>query len=161
VARIDNEVRITNSVLDRLLDFEPEVSREAIASRSKSLREMKQSVRRDLEWLLNTRQVAGGVPPDLKETNDSVAAYGLPDFTHLSIDSLADQKFIKREVEEAIRRFEQRLANVIVSIESPRSVERLLRFRIDAQLKIDPAPEAITFDTVLQLGSGEYTVRAD
>lgn len=159
--RTDNEVRVTNSVLDRLLDFEPEMSREAAASRSKSLRDMKQSVRRDLEWLLNTRQIAGGLPPDLKETNNSVAAYGLPDFTHLSIDSGADQKFIKREVEEAIRRFEQRLESVVVSIEPARSLERILRFRIDAQLKIDPAPEPITFDTVLQLGSGEYTVRGD
>lgn len=159
--RTDNEIRVTQSVLDRLLDFEPEISRDPAASRSKNLRELKQSVRRDLEWLLNTRQVAGGVPQDLKETTNSVAAYGLPDFTHLSIDSGADQKFIKREVEEAIRRFEQRLENVVVSIEPSRSLERVLRFRIDAQLKIDPAPEPITFDTVLQLGSGEYTVRGE
>ena len=161
MARTDNEVRVTNSVLDRLLDFEPEMSREAVASRSKSLRELKQSVRRDLEWLLNTRQVAGGVPSDLKETTNSVAAYGLPDFTHLSIDSGVDQKFIKREVEEAVRRFEQRLDNVVVSVEPVKSTERILRFRIDAHLRIDPAPEPITFDTVLQLGNGEYTVRAE
>ena len=161
MARTDNELRVTNSVLDRLLDYEPEISREAVASRSKSLRELKQSVRRDLEWLLNTRQVAGGVPADLKETTNSVAAYGLPDFTHLSIDSGVDQKFIKREVEEAVRRFEQRLDNVVVSVEPVRSTERILRFRIDAQLKIDPAPEPITFDTVLQLGNGEYTVRSE
>jgi type VI secretion system protein ImpF len=161
MARTDNEVRVTNSVLDRLLDYEPEMTREAVGSRSKSLRELKQSVRRDLEWLLNTRQVAGGVPSELKETTNSVAAYGLPDFTHLSIDSVADQKFIKREVEEAVRRFEQRLENVVVSVEPVRSTERILRFRIDAHLRIDPAPEPITFDTVLQLGSGEYTVRAE
>lgn len=161
MARIDNEARITNSVLDRLLDYEPEMSREAVATRSKSLRDLKQSVRRDLEWLLNTRQMAGGVPSDLKETSNSVAAYGLPDFTHLSIDSGADQKFIKREVEEAIRRFEQRLENVVVSMETAKSIDRVLRFRIDAHLKIDPVPEPITFDTVLQLGNGEYMVRAE
>lgn len=161
MARTDNEVRVANSVLDRLLDYEPEMTREAVASRSKNLRELKQSVRRDLEWLLNTRQVAGGIPPDLKETTNSVAAFGLPDFTHLSIDSVGDQKFIKREVEEAIRRFEQRLENVVVSIEPVRSTERILRFRIDAHLKIDPVPEPITFDTVLQLGNGEYMVRSE
>ena len=160
MARTDNEVRVTNSVLDRLLDYEPEISREALASRSKSLRELKQSVRRDLEWLLNTRQIAGGVPADLKETNNSVAAFGLPDFTHLSIDSGGDQKLIKREVEEAVRRFEPRLENVVVSIETTRSTERMLHFRIDAHLRIDPAPEPITFDTMLQLGNGEYVVQA-
>src|SRR6266542_5705646 len=85
MARTDNEVRVTTSVLDRLLDYEPEITREPIASHSKSLRQLKQSVKRDLEWLLNTRQVAGGLPPGLKEINRSVAAYGLPDFTVISI----------------------------------------------------------------------------
>ena len=161
MARTDNELRVTTSVLDRLLDYEPEITREPIASRSKNLRQLKQSVQRDLEWLLNTRQVAGGLPSELKETNNSVAAFGLPDFTNLSIDSADDQKFIKREIEEAVRRFEQRLEGVVVSIEPVRPTERVLRFRIDARLKIDPAPERITFDTVLQLGSGEYQVRTE
>ncbi len=159
MARTDNELRVTTSVLDRLLDYEPEITREPIASRSKNLRQLKQSVQRDLEWLLNTRQVAGGLPSELKETNNSVAAFGLPDFSSLSIDSADDQKFIKREIEEAVRRFEQRLEGVVVSIEPVRPTERVLRFRIDARLKIDPAPEPITFDTVLQLGSGQYQVR--
>ena len=159
MARTDNEVRVVLSVLDRLLDYEPEISREPIASRSKSLQQLKQGVRRDLEWLLNTRQVPDGIPPELKETANSVASYGLPDFTHLSMESGDDQKFVKREIEELVRRFEQRLESVVVSVEPVRSSERLLRFRIDARLKIDPAPEPITFDTVLQLGSGQYTVR--
>jgi len=161
MARTDNEVLITTSVLDRLLDYEPEVSREPPSSRSKNLRQLKQSVRRDLEWLLNTRQSILGLTTELKETNNSVATYGLPDFTHLSIDSAGDQKFIKREIEETVRRFEQRLEGVIVTIEPVSSVERILRFRIDARLKIDPAPEPITFDTVLQLGSGQYLVQGD
>ena len=161
MARTDNEVRVTPSVLDRLLDYEPELSREPLATRAKSLRQFKQAVRRDLEWLLNTRQIAEGLSPDLKETNDSLAAYGLPDFTTLSIESDADLKQIKREVEETIRRFEQRLENVVVSFEAGRPAERGLRFRIDARLKVDPAPEPITFDTVLQLGSGQYLVRGE
>jgi len=158
LARTDNEVRVALSVLDRLLDFEPEINREPLASRSKNLRQLKQAVRRDLEWLLNTRQVPDGIPPELKETSNSVASYGLPDFTHMSMESGDDQKFVKREIEELVRRFEPRLEGVVVSVESVRSSERLLRFRIDARLKIDPAPEPITFDTVLQLGSGQYTV---
>lgn len=159
--RTDNEVRVTTSVLDRLIDYEPELTREPIASRSKNLRQLKESVRRDLEWLLNTRQIAGGLPPELKEINNSVAAYGLPDFTHLSIDSPVDQKHIKREIEETVRRFEQRLEGVIVTVEAGREKERVLRFRIDGRLKIEPAPEPITFDTMLQLGSGQYRVSAE
>lgn len=52
----DNEIRITPSIVDRLLDFEPTNPNEAPKSRSQGMRELKQSVRRDLEWLLNTRQ---------------------------------------------------------------------------------------------------------
>lgn len=159
--RTDNEVRVNTSVIDRLIDYEPEVSRESVASRSKNLRQLKQSVRRDLEWLLNTRQRAGGIPDELKEACDSVAMFGLPDFTSLSIHSADDQKFIKHEVEEAIRRFEQRLEGVVVSLEPAAAADRVLRFRIDARLKIAPAPEPITFDTALRLENGVYEVQTD
>jgi type VI secretion system protein ImpF len=161
MARTDNEVRVTTSVLDRLLDYEPEVSRESLTSRSKNLRQLKQSVRRDLEWLLNTRQRAGGLPEELKEASDSVVMFGLPDFTTLAMDNADDQNYIKHEIEEAVRRFEQRLEGVVVSVEPALATDRVVQFRIDARLKIDPAPEPITFDTVLQLGSGEYAVRTD
>lgn len=159
--RTDNELRITLSVLDRLIDYEPEISREAVGSRSKKLRELKQSVRRDLEWLLNTRHHTEGLQPELKETMNSVASFGLPDFSSLSTDSEDDQKLIKLEIETAVRRFEQRLEAVVVSFEPSFGSERVLRFRIDARLRVDPEPEPITFDTVLQLGTGEYQVRSD
>ncbi|HMF55830.1 MAG TPA: type VI secretion system baseplate subunit TssE [Pyrinomonadaceae bacterium] len=161
MSRIDNEVRVTVSVLDRLLDYEPEVSRESIATRAKNLRQLKQSVRRDLEWLLNTRQTVGGAPPDLKELSRSLAAYGLPDFTALSTESEDDQKRMQSDIEDAIRIFEPRLEDVEVSIEPARSTERILRFRIDARLRVEPAPEPVTFDTMLQLGSGQYIVQGE
>jgi type VI secretion system protein ImpF len=159
--RTDNEVRVTPSVLDRLLDFEPELTREPMASRAKSLRQLKLAVRRDLEWLLNTRRVATEIPADLKEVSRSVANYGLPDFSGLSIESPAEQKRMRREIQETIATFEARLENVVVTLEPKRDTERALRFRIDARLKIEPAPEPVTFDTVLQLGSGQYEIRGD
>ena len=65
IKRTDNEVRITPSVFDRLLDFEPQLTSEAPKSRAKSLRELKQSVRRDIEWLLNTRRTPMEVDANL------------------------------------------------------------------------------------------------
>src|SRR6266545_3142344 len=103
MARFEEEVRITPSVLDRLIDYEPEVTQEPLASRSKNLRQLKQSVKRDLEWLLNTRQVAGGLPPGLRELNRSVAAYGLPDFTVISIRNEDDQELMRRAITTAIK----------------------------------------------------------
>ncbi len=161
MARTDNEVRVTISVLDRLIDYEPEISRESVASRQKSLRQLKQSVKRDLEWLLNTRQVVGGIPAELTEVNDSLAAYGLPDFTAVSIKSPAEQNRIRREIEMAIAIFEPRLSDVSVYIEPMSETERMLRFRIDARLLVDPAPEPVTFDTALQISSGQYVIQGE
>ena len=161
MSRFDNEIRVTPSVLDRLIDYDPEKSQEPISSRSKSLRLLKQSVKRDLEWLLNTRQVAGGIPADLKELSNSLAAYGLPDFTHTSLKSPTDQGRIRRTVEQTISIFEPRLEDVIVTLEPMTEGERVLRFRIDGRLRVEPAPEPVTFDTYLHLGSGQYIVKGD
>lgn len=161
MARSDNEIRITLSVLDRLIDEDPQLSTEAPASRPKSLRQLKLAVRRDLEWLLNTRQVVTGIPEDLKETTHSLASYGLPDFTSYSIKSPAERNKVRRALENAISTFEPRLADVLVSIDPLRENERVIKFRVDARLKVDPVPEPITFDTVLQLGTGKYIVQGE
>ncbi|MEW6209057.1 MAG: type VI secretion system baseplate subunit TssE [Acidobacteriota bacterium] len=157
--RIDNEIRITPSVLDRLIDYEPEVSREPPASRSRSLRQLKQSIKRDLEWLLNSRQVATELPPDLEELNRSLAAYGLADFTQLNVKTQADQNRLRRAIENAISLFEPRLEDVIVTLMPAERLQTSVRFRIDARLRIEPAPEPVTFDTSLEIASGEYVVK--
>ncbi|MEP7341350.1 MAG: type VI secretion system baseplate subunit TssE [Acidobacteriota bacterium] len=161
MSRFDNEIRITPSVLDRLIDHEPGVTREATAARSKSLRDLKEAVKRDLEWLLNQRQVVGGVPPDLKELTHSLAAYGLPDFSSASVKSPADQVRMQRALETAISTFEPRLENVTVTLLPVRNVDQRLRFRIDARLRVEPAPEPVTFDTVLRAGIDKYEVKAE
>ncbi|MBI1745330.1 MAG: type VI secretion system baseplate subunit TssE [Acidobacteria bacterium] len=161
MSRATNEIRITPSVLDRLIDYEPEISSESHRSRLRGLRELKQAVKRDLEWLLNTRQPIEPPSAELKELNSSVAVYGLPDFTSLNAKNRTDQNRMRRAVEAAIRVFEPRLVNVAVTLEAMRENERLMRFRIDAHLKVEPAPEPITFDTVLQLDNGQYLVREE
>ncbi len=40
-------------------------------------------------------------------------------------------------------------------------LERAFRFKIEARLRIDPVPEPISFDTTLQLGSGNFAVKGD
>jgi type VI secretion system protein ImpF len=159
--RTDNEIRITPSVLDRLIDYEPELPREPIASRARGLRQMKEAVKRDLEQLLNTRQPGDWLPADLKELNSSLAAYGLPDFSSVSIKSPAEQVRLRRALESAIGMFEPRLEDVIVTLLPPGDLQRSLHFRIDARLRVEPAPEPVTFDATLQLASGQYMVREE
>jgi type VI secretion system protein ImpF len=159
MVRTDSETRITPSILDRLLDFEPDLTREPPASRARSLRELKQSVRRDLEWLLNTRSHLGEAASQLEEVNKSMAVYGLPDFTGMGVKSPGEQKMLVNSLETAIRLFEPRLMDLHVTLEPIDEIKRVLKFRIEARLKVDPVPEPVTFDTVLQMGSGQFEVR--
>jgi len=159
--RTDHEVRITLSILDRLIDYEPEVSQESVASRSRNLRQLKSAVRRDLEWLLNTREYIGDIPSDLRELHHSVAVYGLPDFTSTSIKDPNNQERLRRAIEEEIRLFEPRLEAVTVTLIASNEKERAMHFRIDGQLRIDPISEPVSFDTHLEPGSGHFTLKGE
>ena len=149
------ETTITISVLDRLIDQEPENRMENPLSRAQSVRLLKSSVRRDLEWLLNTRRIAE--PPDegLKELNKSTYVYGLPDLSTLSMANSADQNRLVRQILGTINLFEPRLTNVrLVLVETPDAGKKDVRLRIEAMLRMDPVPEPITFDTLIELKSG-------
>ena len=159
--RFDYEIRITPSVLDRLLDDDPIETREAPASRQRNLEQLKESVKRDLEWLLNTRQTVGGSPTGLKELNHSLAAYGLPDFSSFTVKSPGDQARMRQILETAISTFEPRLENVIVTLVPVDDAEQKLKFRIDARLRVEPVPEPVAFDTVLQTVNNQYRVMAE
>lgn len=158
MTRIDHTLKVVPSVLDRLIDLDPRESKEAPQSRTNSLRQLKQSVLRDLDWLLNTRH-GFRVPEDLEEATRSVACYGLPDFTSLSVQSHSDLTQLSKDIENAIRFFEPRLQNLTVSFLNTNESERQVGFRIDAQLDVDPTPEPVSFDTVLNSGNGSFTVQ--
>src|SRR5579862_6814953 len=155
----DPAAAVTLSTLDRLIDGDPGNSSEASPTRSQSVRQLKEALRRDLEWLLNTRRIA--VPPDesLKELNRSVYVYGLPDFTAYSLKNPKDQAKLVRFLHTTVKLFEPRLANMRVVPLDEIAATRTLRFRIEGLLMMDPSPERVSFDTVLELTRGEYEVR--
>jgi type VI secretion system protein ImpF len=128
-------------------------------TRSQSLRYYKEALKRDLEWLLNTRQPP---IPELVEyplAKASVINFGLPDITSLGLSSASDHGRLRKAIEVCLRNFEPRLMDVRVTLEGSDMTDRRLRFHIEGNLKLDPAPEEISFDTVLELSSGEYKVK--
>jgi type VI secretion system protein ImpF len=146
------------SVIDRLIDREPHNRNEAQSARAQSIKELKDSIRRDLEWLLNTRRTPAEPPATARELWRSVYCYGLPDITGMAVQSSDDQTRLARTVESTIAAFEPRLLNVTVSLLPSNPGSRRLRFKIEALLRTDPAPARISFDTTLELTSGEYDV---
>jgi type VI secretion system protein ImpF len=65
-------------------------------------------------------------------------------------------------IEQTLATFEPRLRKVKVeTLEAAGGAKHVLRFQIEGLLDMDPAPELISFDTLLQLSSGEYQVKGD
>ena len=151
----ETERVLRRPMLDRLLQTgEPEPR-----TWSESVRALKASLMRDIDWLLNTRRIAEPAPQALVELNQSVYHYGLPDVTSLSADSMETRRLLLRQVEECLRQFEPRLASVRVSeAESKNESSRQLRFVVEGMLQLDPVPEPIVFDTVLDSSSGHFNV---
>jgi type VI secretion system protein ImpF len=161
-----NEIERTAqpSLLDRLVDHEPRVASDPPLTLAESVRRAKAALRRDLEWLLNTRRTAEPAPEGLEELRRSLYHFGLPDISSLSNDSVADRMRLLQNVEDTIAAFEPRLANVHVSLveqTEEKTHRRELHFVIEATLRMEPSPERVVFDTVFELASGEVRVKGD
>ena len=155
----EREGPVTLSVLDRLIDQEPERKLEPPLTRAQSLRELKAALRRDLEWLLNTRRTIEEPPASLKELEHSLYNYGLPDVSSLYLRSSNDQDTLLKAIRVAINFFEPRLLNIKVTLEPAADDTRVIRFGIEGLLRMDPAPEHVFFDTMLEPMSGQYQVK--
>lgn len=161
MARREAAGPVTLSVLDRLIDREPKDRLEVPLTRAQSLRELKLALKRDLEWLLNNRKTIDPAPESAVETNRSVYHYGFSDISSRSTHSSRDQAEIVREMETVISIFEPRLKRARVRMEPVEGSFRVLRFVIEGLLCMDPAPEPVRFDTVLELGKGEYEIKGE
>ncbi len=133
------------------------------------------SVRRDLEWLLNARRIIDDPDLDFTESKErrrletgeveyeevekSVYKYGLPDFTVYGLNSPNDADLLVQTVRKALKVFEPRLSDVkVIPVDVQTKGLRQVRFRIEAKLRMDPASERISFDTTLELSSGQYEI---
>lgn len=149
--RVDKDKNLRPSILDRLIDNDPTSPQDTEKSRHSKLKDLRNAVRRDLEHLLNTRYRVIAPPEHLIEVNESFINYGMPDLATVNmIDIKRKNEFIKN-VEFIIRTFEPRFKTVRVQyLDNPDKTDRTLRFRIDALMYADPAPEEVVFDSVLE-----------
>jgi len=162
-SRAELEQTVQQSLLDRLIDLSPNEKSEGAITWAQSVRDLKRSVHRDLESLLNTRRTPNAATEALPELKASLYNYGLPDISSMSRDAHDSRTRLLRLVEEAISTFEPRLANVRASLveDSAGANRRDLHFVIHALLRMDPNPEPVLFDTTLDASSGAYQVTGD
>ena len=146
------------SLFDRLMNDSARSAANPVISRL-SIEELKDTVARDLEAMLNTRAV---IPEDLlknfPECGKSIVAYGLNDFAGMSLASIDDRSAICRSLEGAIARHEPRLRNVRATLEIREGAINRLNFAISALLVVNAAREAVSFDAVLQPSTLQYSI---
>jgi type VI secretion system protein ImpF len=156
---LNRDQLLVTSVLDRLLDDEPQSSRDQPRQQHRVLSDLKKNVCRDLHDLLNTRSRCGSWPAGCESLEATLANYGLPDFANLHSEEF------RKLVEEVIRRYEPRFKQVRVKLLNNAGgsarADRTLRFRIDALLYAEPSPEPLVFDSELEPVKGTIAVKAE
>lgn len=147
-------------LLDRLIDDAPEVERDTPISAAEAIAILRRSVRRDIEALLNAKRRWRSWDEEYDELALSPVGYGISDFSAGAFNEPAQRDRLRAQIENMIRRFEPRLAQVrVVLIDSDNTLEATLRLRIEALLRCEPAPEPIAFDTLVDAATAEVQVK--
>jgi len=160
ITKLENRLTLSApSVLDRILDDHPGELSETTRSMVADLKRHRQVVAKDLQNLLNTRCAALNVPAvDFPNALKSMLTYGITDLSSLSLLSPKDRTRLVEAISIAIERHEPRLTDIVVTLNEPEEFERMLRFRVDAILKIHPNRPPMVFDATLQLSSNAYQI---
>lgn len=151
MARVDKKKKLRPSILDRLFDDEPDNQTEIDPGQHQKLKQLRASVRRDLENLMNARFRVMEPAEEYLQLDKSLLNYGLPDLATINITDLEKRKEFTSRMEKILREFEPRFKEVNVSyLDNNDNTDRTLRFRIDATLYADPSPEVVIFDSILE-----------
>ena len=152
--------RVQQPLLDRLIDDAPDQQRDPAMSGADSMLALRNSVRRDLEALLNARRRWRSWPVHLSHLASSPVGYGIPDFASGAFSDARRREELRLEIEATIRRFEPRFLSVRVHlIDTQDRLETTLRLRIEAVVHAEPAPEPVTFDTLVDPTTADVVVR--
>ncbi len=147
-------------LLDRLMDDAPDVERDPPLSMAEAVALLRRSVRRDIEALLNARRRWRSWPDGYRELAVSPVGYGVTDFAAGAFNDPEQRDRLRAGIEQTIRRFEPRLAQVrVILVDSDNTQEATLRLRIEAILQVEPAPEPIVFDTLVDPATAEVQVK--
>lgn len=163
MAELTTKERLQPSLLDRLTDLAPGHQQEAREQRVLSFRQLKQSVLRDLSWLLNTPAMDSVESlVDFPEAERSVINYGIPALSGSNLSSLSAQK-LQQQIKQAIINFEPRImANTLrleLLVDNQQMSHIAVCFKIEGDLWAQPLPVRLYIRSDLDLETGEVTVK--
>lgn len=146
-------------LLDRLSDDEPDNTKESRIGRGFSMQRYRESVLRDLRWLLNApSKTPGDGLEDFPEVERSVINFGTPDLCGISPSSL-NLGELEREMAECIARFEPRILRHTLTVRAVPGVNKsspnIIGFEIHGSLWANPVPEELFLKSELDLETGQ------
>ena len=162
MAELLPQERLQPSLLDRLTDDAPEAREESRDKRVLGLSQLRQSVLRDVGWLLNTVHLEASQDlTDFPHVVNSTVNYGIPDLAGSSAVG-RDTLTLERAVRQAVINFEPRILpdtlKVTVRIEPEQMSRHAMSFIIEGQLWAQPVPLSLYLKTELDLETGSVTV---
>jgi len=165
MAELTTKERLQPSLLDRLTDDEPDKLQESRDKRVLSSQRLRDSVRRDLNWLFNTTNLAAIQSLDgYPEVERSTLNYGLPDLAGRTSSSV-DRDLMERLLRRAIWEYEPRLLRSSIRVQLSVDMNELnhnaMNFSIQAELWAQPLPLRLFLRTDLDLETGEAVVTED
>ena len=152
--------RLQPALLDRLTDDEPGKKVEARDARVLSRRRLRESVLRDLAWLLNATQLeAVGTLAHAPQVRRSVVNFGLPAMSG-NVASSLDVMELGRAIREAILTFEPRILPASLEIRTllePGALDHhnVIGVEIRGQLWAQPVPMEFLVRTDFDLETGK------
>lgn len=155
-------VALQASLLDRLTDDAPHSKVEARERRTVNIEGLRQSLKRDLSWLMNAVNLDSSQPVgDWPAVKSSVVNYGIPSLSGLTLSGI-DPHQLERELRDCLLMFEPRLLRrslrVALDVHEERMSASAVTFVIDGELYATPEPERIRLRTQLDLDLGTVTV---
>ncbi|CAL1239732.1 type VI secretion system baseplate subunit TssE [Candidatus Methylocalor cossyra] len=153
--------RLQPSLLDRLTDDAPEQRQEDRDKRVLTLRGLRQSVVRDLSWLLNSTGLEAAVNLEAyPEVAHSVLNYGIPVLAGRVLAGL-DSVTLERRIRQAVLAFEPRLLPHSVKIgvvASDTMSQTALVFTLEGELWAQPLPLHLYIRTEVDLETGHARI---
>ena len=122
---------------------------------------LRDTVKRDLAWLLNTSNLAAGVDLDpYPHVKSSVLNYGVNALTGKAVSQRVLQQRA-RDIQTAIRNFEPRIAQKTLSVQPIEGTQRdnSVTYAIHGDITTAAQPIPVTFKTDVEADTSIVTVR--
>lgn len=162
MSELTQKERLQPSLLDRLTDDEPHSPHEARDKRVLSMHKLKQSVLRDISWLLNADSFESVVDlTDYPEVAKSVLNYGIKDLAGRTIAGASSSE-IEKGLKKAINTFEPRILPHSLNVQAFTSEEmnnQAVKFDIEANLWAQPLPLHLYLRTEISKITGDVSLR--